>query len=81
MTNTVTIPLDAALAIATANGWTYNEATETEWATVQNADGAIYIADPNERQAESDMARVLGTILRNAVNTVPYTTVAVEVTA
>lgn len=69
MTNTVTIPLDAAIAIAMANGWDY------DGATIQNADGAIYEAHPDF------LVKVLAMMFGNAVNTVPYTTVAVEVTA
>lgn len=85
MNATLTIPLQAAIEVATANGWTYNEATETECATVENTDGAIYIADADEPQATADMATVLASIMGNAVNifageTVPYTTVSVEVT-
>lgn len=78
MNATLTIPLQAAIEVATANGWTYNEATETECATVENTDGAIYIADADEPQATADMATVLASIF--AGETVPYTTVSVEVT-
>jgi len=78
---TLTIPLEAAIEIATANGWTYTEATELNNAIITNADGAIYIADPDDPvQTAHDMGRVLANLMGNAVNTVPYTQVTVEVT-
>lgn len=44
MTATLTIPLQAAIEIATANGWTYTEGDEINYAMVTR-DGVQYIAD------------------------------------